>query len=116
MTSYGPDDTFASFSNYATLLQDKVRLLGAPGVSILSTWKGGGYNTISGTSMATPHMAGAAALYVQTHPGSTPAQVLAGLLGIAEQQNTNVNGECTSGYSHTASTLHPEPVLRADAL
>lgn len=115
-TSYGPDDSFASFSNYATLPQDKARLLGAPGVSILSTWKGGGTNTISGTSMATPHVAGAAALYLQTHPGATPAQVLAGLLGIAEQQNTNVNGECSSGYSHMASTLHPEPVLRADAL
>jgi subtilisin family serine protease len=115
-TNYGPDDTFATFSNYATLLEDSARLIGAPGVSILSTWKGGGYNTINGTSMATPHVAGAAALFLETHSGATPAQVLSGLLMIAEPKDTNVNGECAAGFSHTAGTLHPEPVLRADSL
>jgi subtilisin family serine protease len=66
LTSYGTDDTFASFSNYGTVVD-----LGAPGVNIYSTWKGGAYNTISGTSMATPHVSGAAALYLSAYPESS---------------------------------------------
>jgi subtilisin len=68
------DDTFASFSNYGA----DVDLI-APGVCINSTWKGGGYNTISGTSMASPHVAGGAALYAAKNPSATPAQVKSAL-------------------------------------
>ena len=70
------DDTFASFSNYGS----DVDLI-APGVCINSTWMLGGYNTISGTSMASPHVAGGAALYKATHPAATPASVKAALQG-----------------------------------
>ncbi|MET9951522.1 S8 family peptidase [Streptomyces sp. NPDC006339] len=69
-------DKRASFSNYGTCVD-----LFAPGVSITSAWKDNdtATSTISGTSMATPHTAGVAALYLATHPTATPAQVSSAL-------------------------------------
>jgi len=72
----GTDDEFAYFSNFG---QD-VDLV-APGVCVLSTWRAGGYRTVSGTSMASPHVAGAAALYLSGNPTATPADVQAALQG-----------------------------------
>jgi len=75
------DDTFADFSNFGA----DVDLI-APGVCILSTVPTGGqigsptgYRAISGTSMATPHVAGAAALYKSVHPAASPRNVKAAL-------------------------------------
>jgi subtilisin family serine protease len=61
----GVDDTPAGFSNFTGIVTaDANHTIAAPGLCILSTWKGGGYQTISGTSMPSPHVAGAAALCI----------------------------------------------------
>jgi subtilisin len=78
------DDTFANFSNFGADID-----IIAPGVCILSSYLGGSYNTFSGTSMASPHVAGAAALYKSANPGASPAQVRTALQNAG---NLNWNG------------------------
>jgi subtilisin len=81
------DETAADFSNWATLTADQNHTIAAPGVCILSTWKGGGYNTISGTSMATPHVSGAVALCIASGACSgSPSQIIAKLRADAAAQ------------------------------
>jgi subtilisin family serine protease len=73
-------DKKASFSNYGSCLD-----LFAPGVNITSSWYSSdtATNTISGTSMASPHVAGVAALYLQGNPSATPATVAGALVANA---------------------------------
>ena len=68
------DDSYASFSNYAVTAAAQNHTIAAPGVCILSDWLSNGFNTISGTSMATPHVTGSVALCIKQ--GSTPGSVL----------------------------------------
>ena len=92
-TAYGADDTFALFSNFGWLVD-----IAAPGVNILSTGMGGGYETMSGTSMASPHVAGAAALFIAKNPGASPADVAAALITNGfPQLDDEPDGEGVSG-------------------
>ena len=77
------DDTLAAFSNFGASV-DVV----APGVFVYSTWPNGTYQTSSGTSMATPHVAGVAAVMAAAAPGLSPADALAHLKS---------SGECPDG-------------------
>ncbi|MEA3075386.1 MAG: in [Actinomycetota bacterium] len=95
------DETPADFSNFAIAgTADAGHTIAAPGVCILSTWKGGGYNTISGTSMATPHVSGLAVLCLSTGQcAGTPAQVMAKLRSDAAAR--------PAGYGFTGDPASP---------
>ncbi len=69
----------SSFSNYGATTVD----IGAPGSSIFSTLPGNTYGAYSGTSMATPHVTGAAALYASANPSATAAQIKSAILASA---------------------------------
>ena len=73
-------DSRSSFSNYGSCVD-----VFAPGSSITSAWYNSNTatNTISGTSMAAPHVAGVAALYLQGTPSATPAAVANAIIGTA---------------------------------
>ncbi len=83
------NDDRADFSNTGTCVD-----LFAPGDQITAAWIGGTTQTktISGTSMASPHVAGAAALFLAGNPTATPAQVHDGLVGCATGDVVNGPG------------------------
>ncbi|MGH2393540.1 MAG: S8 family serine peptidase, partial [Candidatus Limnocylindria bacterium] len=77
------DDDLAFFSNVGPIV-DVI----APGVQILSTWKGDSYSTSDGTSMAAPHVAGVAALITAANPALAPADI---------ERVLKAGGECPDG-------------------
>ncbi|MFB9522955.1 MULTISPECIES: S8 family peptidase [Streptomyces] len=103
-------DARSSFSNYGSVLD-----LFAPGSSITSSWNTGdtATNTISGTSMAAPHAAGAAALYLAANRTATPAQVSSALTAAA---TPNVVGNPGTGSPNrllnVGSSTTPPPGKR----
>ncbi len=72
-----PSGDLAGLSNYGATSVD----LAAPGTLITSTWPGGRYGMLSGTSMAAPHVTGAIALLAAAKPGLTVGEIRAAVLG-----------------------------------
>ena len=93
-------DAKASFSNWGSCMD-----WFAPGQSITSAWRTSdtATNTISGTSMASPHTAGVAALYLQSHAGATPAAVEKALASAATPRR--ITGIDRRFYPGTANLL-----------
>ena len=114
------DDSFACFSNFGSGVD-----IAAPGVNILSTVRleseDGPYAIYSGTSMAAPHVAGAAALVRSQDFGMTPEQVRSALLNMAIPQSSPSEGftEDTDGSSepllNVGGTLTPNQIPVANA-
>jgi len=98
------DDKESSFSNFGSCVD-----ILAPGSSITSAWhtSDNATNTISGTSMATPHVAGAIALYLQANPNASPAEVSAALVqnsipNTIVLHSSSVNGGTPNRFLNTA--------------
>jgi subtilisin family serine protease len=108
-------DHQASYSNFGSCLD-----MYAPGSSITSAWATSDttYRTASGTSMAAPHVAGAAALFLQAHPQASPSDVASALTGSATRRAVSGVGKAspnlllyTGAFGQVAPAPTPPPPL-----
>lgn len=106
------NDGLASFSNFG---RHTVHLA-APGTNILSSVSGGGYNSFNGTSMATPHVAGAAALVWAQFPGRSMNQIKIRLLGSVERNGTFADRVTTGGRLNVNDALSTSPLIHTRRL
>ena len=101
------NDARSSFSNFGTCTD-----IFAPGRDITSAWNTSdtATNTISGTSMATPHVAGVAALYLGSNPSATPAQVQTALKDGASKGNvSNAGSGSPNNLVFAGEGVDPDP-------
>ena len=104
------DDAFAKFSNYGSVVD-----IAAPGVLINSTGVNGTYSQDSGTSIAAPHVAGAAALYKILNPTFSPYDIRRALINDGIRSTTVCDGR-SHGYFEKDSHSAGEPLLYIDEL
>jgi subtilisin family serine protease len=97
------DDTIAFFSDFATLTTDQAHTIAAPGLCVLSTVPGG-YDLISGTSQAAPHVTGVVAICIASGScaGLSPAQIMRKIIGDAATYNT-----ANPNFGFVGDPLHP---------
>lgn len=107
---YYNDDAFAKFSNYGSVVD-----IAAPGVMIKSTSINGSYSLGNGTSIAAPHVAGAAALYKILNPASSPSEIRKALIEDGIQSATVCDG-MRHGYFDNDADGVGEPLLYVDEM
>ena len=100
----------ADFSNYGAASVD----LAAPGVDVYSTRPGGAYQTLSGTSMATPHVTGVAGLILSKFPDLTNEQIKARLLNTVVKEDELAGKVASGGRVNAANALEDDTVPPAD--
>jgi subtilisin family serine protease len=100
------NDAAASFSNFGSVVD-----IFAPGVNVTSTWctSDSATNTISGTSMAAPHVAGVVALYLQNNPNASPRQVEEALVNSATRRVSNPGPNTTNLLLNVPTTNNNPP-------
>ncbi|MEQ1833500.1 MAG: S8 family serine peptidase, partial [Candidatus Eisenbacteria bacterium] len=104
-------DQLAGFTNYGATTVD----LAAPGVDILSTVPGATYRLLSGTSMAAPHVTGAAALLMGRFPGMSASEVKSRLMRFVDVR-PGLSGRCVSGgrLNVALAASDPDSIVAGD--